>query len=139
MMNKYHWSRQALEECFPIGSKVLYCGTTNPKLVGRNGVVTGYSQSDIVKVHFDAYHAVVMPDNIVIVPEGLPPAPTSGLYLSRTGRRHLVVAPGYYSDAEGYVRLCIEGKSIRLSSVTARDLASDLYRMARQLEKDEKE
>lgn len=69
MMNKYHWSRPELEERFPIDSKVRYCGTTNPKLVGRNGVVTGYSQSGGIKVHFDDCSAITKPENLTAVPE----------------------------------------------------------------------
>lgn len=76
--------------------------------------------------------------------EELPPAPTSGLYLSMTGRRQLSVRlhpknPRFPHD-EGCVQLQIDGsfRTIRLDAVTARDLASDLYRMARQLEKDNK-
>lgn len=69
MMNKYHWTRVEFETRFPIGAKVLYPGTTNPKLTGRKGVVTGYSQSGGVKVNFGACHAIVLPDKIATVPE----------------------------------------------------------------------
>lgn len=70
MMNKYHWARAELEERFPIGTKVLYHGTTNPRLTGRKGVVTGYSQSGGVKINFGDAHAIVLPDKIAVVPVG---------------------------------------------------------------------
>lgn len=72
MMNEYHWDRPDLEACFPVGAKVLYCGHTNPKLVGLNGVVTGYSQSGGIKVHFDNCHAITHPKNLAVVPEETP-------------------------------------------------------------------
>lgn len=82
--------------------------------------------------------------NFVEPDDELPPAPTSGLYLSVTGRRQLSVhlhrKAQRFPDDVGCVQLQIDGifRTIQLDAVTARDLASDLYRMARQLEKDDK-
>lgn len=84
--------------------------------------------------------------DFVEVDDELPPAPTSGLYLSVTGRRQLSARmlrkDNRFPNAEGCVQLQLQigglFRTIHLDAVTARDLASDLYRMARQLEKDEK-
>ena len=77
--------------------------------------------------------------------EALPAAPESGLYLSSTGRRKLRVVLNrpqrdVFPNDEGNVQFKIDNvySTVRLSAETARDLASDLYRMARQLEKDNK-
>lgn len=77
--------------------------------------------------------------------EALPAAPKSGLYLSGTGQRKLSVflhrpQRDWFPNDEGNVQFKIDGmeRTVRLSPETARDLASDLYRMARQLEKDNK-
>lgn len=69
MMNKHHWAREEIEDCFPMGAKVQYRGTTDPKLVGLNGVVTGYSQSGGIKVHFENCHAITRPSNLAVVPD----------------------------------------------------------------------
>ena len=70
----------------------------------------------------------------------IPAAPTSGLYLSPTGNRQvsLKLEPAK-ADKAGQIVLEIGGvyRKVRLDAVTARDMASDLYRMARELEKDD--
>ncbi len=68
--------------------------------------------------------------------EKLPPAPTYELYVSNTGRRwvdlkleHTCISIGNDSMA----------RRVRISVATARDLASDLIRMAAELERREAE
>lgn len=71
----------------------------------------------------------------------LPPVPDSTLYFSPTGRRQLELVMRRKSDfrEHGIVELSIGGvfRKFRMDAATARDMAHDLYRMARQLEKDE--
>lgn len=75
--------------------------------------------------------------------EPLPEVPTSGIYFSPTGRRHgeLLLRRKSEVREHGVVELSIGGvfRKLRMSPETARAMAHDLYRMARQLEKDEAE
>lgn len=79
----------------------------------------------------------------VVSPEDqLPDAPTSGVYLSHTGRRVVRLELGNSINGKtDIVILSIDGvfKRVRMTAETARAMASDLYRMARHLEKLEQE